>query len=265
VDFGYCTETVTFKRAFTTRGTPFIELMTADPHKKPWLGGALRSSTAVWAVDDVAAAEAQIAAVEGAKFLARVAGEFAYYELIDGTQIKVVDRTLVPDPATSTANTPPPGTFDFGLMNHFSRATKIGRGSNPDDHAEAQAQITAATGLTWGEVIYLPDIPYTLPDGSTVIVTHNHQGFTVEGGPYLDFIDADPSIEPWIGRNHRSQSSIVWAAGDMAASADQLEEAGFENVIELTLPGLGFIIAYYEGVEGMLVQIAFAPLLPPAP
>jgi hypothetical protein len=260
------TKPIGFRRVTTTRGTPFVEVISSSDGA-PWgvrlLGSATNVTTAVWAVDDLQAAEAQLAAA-GTKFLARVPGELAYYQGVDGQLLEVAVRSLLADPATANVNLPAPGVTDLGRMHHFSRSVR------PADHAAAVAQLAAAVGMQWGPHQAFSGNVYDRPPGSTVIVDHPDQQFSAQGThsrPYYDLISADPSIEPWNARRDFSPASLTWATSDLAGARAQLEAAGMTVVVSLDVDIAGFYtgtaLIYFHGLGNLDIQLLFAAFAPP--
>jgi hypothetical protein len=83
--------------------------------------------------------------------------------------------------------------------------------------------------------------------------------FSVAGNPFVEFVQASPSIGPWAADRNDSSGYLGYAVDDIDAAGAILQAAGMQ-LIAISEPSF----AFYQGTDGVVFEVVNKSLVPAA-
>jgi Glyoxalase/Bleomycin resistance protein/Dioxygenase superfamily len=129
------------------------------------------------------------------------------------------------------------------------------------DLSQAMSQLSNTMGLQWGPV-QGETLPIQL--GNKVTLVTLTATVSVQGPPYVELVQANPTVYPWNATTNFSPSHFGYAVHNLAAASDALVAAGFPRIATVAVPGVdASIFAYHRGPGGMIIELIDAAFAPP--
>lgn len=244
---------VSLRHAYSVRGSPFLELVEANPPIGPWapqtdVGSA--PGFLVYAVDSVCQVGAKLEA-NGLELVARSSTgrksphtdtEFAIYRGLNGILVELITYSLVP---TGGGVNVSPVPFDLGPIVHTDIAVQ--------DQEAASIQLANALTVDW---LAFPanNVPFVFPDGVHFVDTNVLASTTV---PVIELEFVTPPLGPWASTDHSYNYHVAYRipAGTMAAAITQMQNAGFTLNTSIGSPSLGIILAFFSTTDNVWIEI----------
>jgi len=268
---------VHFRRVLTKPGSPYLELVEANPPIGPWAATADDSPGYLgWSVDNVLLQGLQLCQA-GFKKIAGVSNRFAIYEGPGGVRVELVRSDLIPacsETYTSQA------AIDLGAPHH------LGWSINGSHIQTIKNMFAEAFSLTWEEDAVYPEIPFYFSEASGaaadgIYLMDISISGTLDLGPrialesgefYLSPCDCNPCTDPCKLSPFNSTETTavfhpgVWAVptADVQALIAQWQNAGLVEVMSYD-PGTGQpILAFWKGIGGILYEYNDEAIIPPS-
>lgn len=234
---------ITLKSAYSVKGEPFLEIVESNASVGPWApqngpGGA--TNHLVFSVDHVHQAS-KIMKDAGFKKIAICGDEFAFFRGENGVLVKIINNCLLPTSAENVSQAP----IDFGDIRHIDLSVS--------KYPELQTQLGQINGSTWTEFGF-QGAPFQFEDGVHVIdVTAAITDILPE--LQLEYVVPALGVFGNSDTSYNMHPAYVIPAGGMDNANTQMIAKGFTLNSSFTLPGVGLIIALYQGVGDTSVEL----------